>query len=106
MRPVEYQLRVERVEGVDGKVFKENRRKNFYVRLYIEGQDPSSLNKIDFVIYELHPTFRKPKRMAKEKSNNFEIRIWTWGFFPVNAQIFMKNGDIRPVSGYVKYNVD
>lgn len=106
MRPMEFQLKVERVEGVPMKVFKANGRKNFYVRLFIDSNEPSDLDHIDLVIYELHPTFRKPKRMSKEKNNGFEIKIWTWGYFPVNAQVFMKNGDVRPVSGYVKYDID
>jgi transcription initiation factor IIF auxiliary subunit len=105
MRPIEYELEVERVPGVPLKVFKENGRKNFYVRLFIQSENPSDLDQIDFVIYELHPTFRKPKRMSKDRSNGFDLKIWTWGFFPISAQIFLKNGDVRSVTGYVKYKV-
>jgi transcription initiation factor IIF auxiliary subunit len=103
---MDFYLNIERVDGVPKKVFKANGKNNFYVRLFIESDDPSSLDHIDLVIYELHPTFRKPKRMSKDRNNGFEIKIWTWGFFPVNAKLFMKNGDVRPVSGYVKYDVD
>ena len=61
-------------------------RQHFRVRLYIEGSD---LEKVERVIYTLHPTFREPRREITA-GPNFELVIWTWGLFNVGVEIYDK----------------
>jgi len=42
---------------------------------------------------------------AKGRKNNFEIKIWTYGFFDVHCKIFLKGGRIEEVSGYLNFKV-
>jgi len=104
MMPLQFNMISERITGVKGKYFDGNKRKNFYVRLSIESEDPASMRDVHFVIYELHPTFRKPKRISRDAENGFELKIWTWGFFNVDCQIYMKTGEVYSINGYVKYD--
>jgi len=106
MIPLQFHVRTERVEGVPKKKFEGNPRDHYYVRMFIEGQTPSALDNVKYVIYELHPTFRNPKRISEDRHNNFELKIWTWGFFNVNCQVFLKSGDMIGIKGNVKYDVD
>ena len=80
-------------------------RMHFFVRIYLQSSDRLDLNDIRYVIYELHPTFRQPKQVANNKFNDFEIKIWTWGFFDIKAFIVMRGGKIVELQHYVQYEV-
>ena len=103
MRPISYSIRSERVKGTSPK--KSGKTFLFQVRIFIKTYDRLDLEDIRYVIYELHPTFPNPKQISKSIHNNFEIRIWTWGFFDVKAKLVMKGGRIEEIDGYVDYDV-
>ena len=103
MRPISYTIRSERVKGTAPK--RSGNTFLFHVRIFIKSSDRLDLEDIRYVIYELHPTFRNPKQIAKNIRSDFEIQIWTWGFFNVKAKLVMKGGDIQEIDGYVDYDV-
>jgi hypothetical protein len=61
--------------------------------VWIEGAE-ADLDAIDHVEYTLHPTFRNPLREVRGRRTKFRLRSSGWGEFEINAQLFMKNGDV------------
>ena len=103
MRPLPFSIKSERVKNVKPK--RSGKNIMFLVRVYIDAFDKYDLHDVRYVIYELHPSFQKPKVISNNLNSNFDIEIWTWGFFDINAQVVMKEGYVQNVSGYVKYYV-
>ena len=70
-------------------------RQHFRVRIYIEGAD---MDKVERVVYTLHPTFPEPRREVLNPP--FQLVIWTWGLFDVDVEIYDREGalDQRTVS--------
>jgi len=106
MMPLEFTVVSERVANVPAKVFRENGRRNYYVRLFLRSREPSDLDNVKFVLYELHPTFMDPKRISEDRRSDFELRIWTWGFFNVNCKVFLKDGSTRALNHFIQYSTD
>jgi transcription initiation factor IIF auxiliary subunit len=84
------------------KRFESKGKLYFRVRIFLEGPD---LKKIDKVIYTLHPTFPKPRREISN-GRNFELTIWTWGFFNLSVEIFSKDGGLDEREIHLDYSND
>ncbi len=91
------------VPGSIAKKFRTKGRVHHNIRIYLATDNQSELDDIDAVKYELHPSFKERIRLAENRSNNFEVRIWSYGYFRVNAKIFLKSGNITSVEGFVKW---
>lgn len=91
------------VPGSIKKQFRNNGRPHYNVRLALKTDDASELSQIDAVQYELHPTFKQRTRISENSSTNFEIQIWTWGYFAVKAKLYLKSGGTKVIDGYVKW---
>ena len=106
-------IKVERERNIEPKKFESSKYLNFYVRMYIDidtsflrsSQIPYQLDDISFVKYELHKSYREPIRTSSDMRNNFELRVWTYGFYPVKATIYLKMGSSFSISGNVKFEV-
>jgi hypothetical protein len=99
---MDLKIRSERISGVEGKRFREGGKLFRNVRIFLEGSD-SDLDKIDSVQYELHPTFRERYQVSSNRRKNFELRIWTYGYFGIKAKLIMKDNSIQIVQGFVKW---
>jgi len=79
--------------GSDRRVYYCQEGKYFYVknRVYLTGSDQDKVKK---VTYYLHKTFPNPVQVSTDRSNDFEIWIWTWGRFPINVEIETDSGQI------------
>jgi len=77
----------------DRRVYYCQEGKYFYVknRVYLTGPD---FNKVKKVTYYLHESFPNPVQVSIDRSNEFEIWIWTWGRFPINAEIETDSGQV------------
>lgn len=78
--------------------------KYFYkVWLYLEGTD---LPYVDYVIYHLHPTFPNPDMTVRRTiaNPNCSQAIWSWGMFNVNAEIFLKSGEVIRIDHYLTFD--
>lgn len=73
-----------------------------YVRIFLEA-GPATLDNIDYVIYKLHPSFKDPVRRSDERGTNFEIKIWTYGWFYISATIMTKQGLPIQIQGKVEF---
>lgn len=54
--------------------------------------DPTTLDRVKYVEYELHPTFSKPVRRIQDRSANFRLETAGWGVFPIYAVVVFKDG--------------
>lgn len=97
-------IQSELVEGVRPKAFEPRGRHHYYLRILIEGE-PSDLDQIELVKYTLDPTFKDRYRVSTDRSRNFDVRIWTYGYFPVSATVFLKSGGKQELSGEVKWKI-
>ncbi len=72
-------------------------RKEYYrVRIYLDAESPEILDKVEKVVYRLHPTFRVSERTQTNRTDQFELEIEAWGEFMLYASIYF-NGVPRPV---------
>ncbi|MFQ5641490.1 MAG: pYEATS domain-containing protein [bacterium] len=83
--------------------FREGGRLHRNVRIYLQSSREEELDKIESVQYELHPTFRDRFRTSSNRTRNFEIRIWTYGYFKIKAVMRFKDGSSKTVEGFVKW---
>ena len=51
-----------------------------------------ALNKIEKVIYTLHPTFSKPVQISANRDSQFRITEEGWGTFLLYASLQLKDG--------------
>ena len=77
-------------------------KQHFRVRLYLEGPD---LDKVDRVVYTLHPTFREPRREITTRPD-FKLVIWTWGLFNIEVEIYDNTGAVDERTLYLDYSHD
>ncbi len=101
---IEYAIKSDLILEVPPKRFKEGGRLHYYVRIYIDAQ-PTALNAVELVKYTLHPTFKERYRISMDRSNCFELRLWTYGYFDIQAAIVMKDGRTQNITGYVEWRI-
>lgn len=79
----------------------------FYVRIFIETSERRDgdlmLEDIEYVKYELDPTFPDRFRMSRDRSKNFEIRIWTYGVFEVGARLVSSSGAVYGIRNNIEF---
>lgn len=59
--------------------------------VWVEGSD-QELDKIDYVEWILHPTFKDPIRKVRNRTENFRLQTGGWGVFPIVARLHKKDG--------------
>lgn len=79
--------------------FTKNGYDHFLIRLSISG----SLDDIDYIEYELHPTFKDNIRTANDRDNGFPIEFWTWGEFEIVVMAYFLNGKEKELSYLLEY---
>lgn len=72
----------------------------FKIRLFLSGQ----LSQIEYVEYELHPTFYNPVRISKDRFAGFPIEFWTWGEFEIFVTAHFLDGHDEELAYYLKYS--
>jgi transcription initiation factor IIF auxiliary subunit len=98
-----YLINSKGVTGVDPKVFRKGGRYHHRVKINIIATDDDSLERIKSVQYELHPSFRQRILTATDVMNKFEIKIWTYGYFRIQATLWMTDETSQIISGFVKW---
>ena len=88
-----FTVKAERLRDVKSEQPEEGSLIYFPIRLFLHptetiGGDLLTLDDIDFVSYRLDPSFPQPVRVARSRTNAFELTIWTYGFFRVDATIY------------------
>ncbi len=83
--------------------FKDGGRLHRNVRIFLVAEDEADLDKIVSAEYELHPTFRERHRRSLDRFRNFEIRIWSYGYFKTKAVVRFEDGSTTTVQGFVRW---
>ncbi len=83
----------------------------FFINIFLDNENKTGKNfisydDIDYVEYKLHESFPNRFRVSRAKDDQFEIKIWTYGFFHVSAKIFTKWGQIIEAKGKVDFEVN
>lgn len=98
-----YLINSKEVSGVEPKFFRKGGKYHHRVKINIIAKDDDSLDRIRSVQYELHPSFRQRIWIATDVINKFEIKIWTYGYFRIQATLLMTDGTSQIISGFVKW---
>jgi len=83
--------------------FRKNGKPHYSVEIFLEEQTPGELDKIEEVIYELHPSFKDQYRNSKSNTSGFKTKIRTYGTFPLTAKLKLKDGSINEINGNLKF---
>lgn len=55
------------------------------------------LDRIDHVVYILHPTFHDPVREVSDRPSNFRLNATGWGTFTIRGKAVFKDGQVQPL---------
>lgn len=69
--------------------------------VWIEGSD-DDLDKVDYVVYTLHPTFINPVQKVTERSSKFRLPTEGWGVFMIYARVVLKDSSEISLKHYLK----
>lgn len=70
------------------------------------GDGRLSLDDVSTVIYELDSSFGDSRfQKSSTRRNDFEIRIWTYGWFIIKATVILKSGRAYELRGKVEFPV-
>lgn len=86
------------------KQFKDNGRKHFHLGVWVEASE-RELDEIEFVEYELHPSFKRKNRNSRNRPNNFSVTFWTWGMFNIKVSIHLHSGETKNIDYYLEYSL-
>lgn len=75
---------------------------HFKIRLSIQG----TLSDIEYVEYELHPTFSDNVRISKDRDGGFPIEFWTWGEFEILVTVHYVNGEDKVLTYNLEYSTE
>jgi len=95
------QLIKESVKPVDDDLYG-NDQEAFEWNLRINVTD-SVLDQIDYVRYELHPTFVNPERIIRDRKSQFQLRLVGWGIFEIPITIQFKDGSSVQTSHHLEF---
>ena len=100
-----YYIRSEEDTKFEPKRFRPNGKLHYYVNVYLEPDihDKDNFENIEFVQYELHPTFKERIVTSNNYRTNFGINIWTYGYFKAKARIRFKDGHMEEIEGFVNW---
>jgi len=97
-------IKSDKILGVNPQSFRKDGRKHSQVRIYLTSEpNNTDLEKIQSVQYILHPTFKDRNRFSTDRFRQFEVTIWTYGFFKVEAILTLNNGKQLRLGGFVRW---
>lgn len=64
--------------------------------IIIDADSEDILDKIERVVYHLHPTFPNPDRETTDRKRRFILNVTAWGEFNLSAEVYFK-GYQRPL---------
>jgi len=91
----------EAVKQVDQQLYG-NDHPTFEWRLHVNVTD-TILDQIDYVRYELHPTYANPERIIRDRKSQFQLRLVGWGIFEIPITIQFKDGSSLETSHHLEF---
>lgn len=65
---------------------------------FLDDSGTGDLEKVDYVEYILHPTFKNPVRKITDRGSGFRLSTSGWGVFLLRAIVHFKDGSTRNLS--------
>jgi hypothetical protein len=65
--------------------------------VYVNADD-ATLDRIDYVQYQLHPSFESPQRIVRNRQSQFRLTMIGWGTFTIPVEIHFKDGSVARTS--------
>jgi hypothetical protein len=60
------------------------------VRIMLDADDSELLDRVERVIYHLHPTFTPANQAVSDRETRFELKLRPWGEFNLFADVYMQ----------------
>jgi transcription initiation factor IIF auxiliary subunit len=79
-------------------------REYYHVTTWLDG-DPTELDRVRQVEYELHPSFRQRFRSSDNRENKFAITFWTWGLFNARMIIHLDDASEVELDYFLEYDL-
>ena len=98
-----YEVRSELVQGSTPKPFRDGGRLHYFVRIFLSADGGDSLNEVKLVRYQLHKSFKDRYPTINDRKTEFEVRVWTYGFFHIFGDITLWDGSRRTAEGTVQW---
>ena len=96
------------IRSVDGRIkfkkFSKTGREHYHLGVWVDGSE-RDLDQIDYVEYELHPTFTNRLRKSKNRKNNFSVTFWTWGMFDIEVRVHTHSGEAETFTHRLEYSL-
>ena len=102
-RVMNINIKSDKVLDKKPKKFRKDGKYFHFVRIYLDSHNSQDLDIIEFVEYELHPTFRNRYRVSEDRSKNFETKLWTYGYFDISAKLILIDGTEETITGKVRW---
>lgn len=96
-------IKSEEVKGTLPITFRKGGKPHYKIRIYLISDDPSEIDQIVSVQYELDPSFKDSLRSTSDRRKSFEITIRTYGYFDISADLTDINGNISTLRDRVKF---
>ena len=74
------------------EVSKQQGQPFYTIRAWLEADSPDLLERVDKVVYHLHPTFPNPERETRDRASKFEMTTYGWGQFNLSADVYFSDG--------------
>jgi len=75
--------------------------KYFRLSFTIDCDDLKALDRVKWVTYFLHPTFKNPIRVVDDRQTNFRLDTAAWGEFLLKAKVHFADGTFLELKRYV-----
>jgi len=86
--PIQYKNIVYIVHSVTGPRVDVDGVERRGIRVILDGDSDDTLDKVERVVYHLHPTFPNADREVADRKNRFELRTRAWGEFNLSADVY------------------
>ncbi|MEP5764368.1 MAG: pYEATS domain-containing protein [Halieaceae bacterium] len=110
MMKIEMPLTVKQnvIRSVDGRIkykkFSDAGREHYHLGVWLDGEE-RVLDEINFVEYELHPSFSNRVRTSKNRKNSFSVTFWTWGMFDIEVRVHYFSGEVETFTHTLEYSL-
>jgi transcription initiation factor IIF auxiliary subunit len=96
------------IRSVDGRIkykkFSDAGREHYHLGVWLDGED-RVLDEIDYVEYELHPSFKNRVRKSSNRKNSFSATFWTWGMFDIEVRVHYFSGDVDTLTHALEFSL-
>jgi hypothetical protein len=97
--PVKYKKLVYLIHSVTGPRVGSDNVERRDIGVILDADSEKILDKVERVVYHLHPTFRDPDMEVTDRERRFELVISAWGQFNLSADVHF-TGYEKPLTLY------